>query len=226
MSEEGFEDVRPRGCDRLRLAGDSSLTHPASLILLWLLAFSSVLRLAFELPTKFADFNHYYVSALALREGMNPYVTRLDYPMAWSLGLDLGGINKATYPPTFVLCFEPLTYLPPHTAYWTWIGLNVAAFAAVLYLLLAVETPLEARSATAFLALTLIYPPLYQQFYYGETQALILLLAVLMMVCAERDFNVAAGLPLAFAGMLKVFPFVLAGYLACRRQWSALLTFA
>jgi hypothetical protein len=81
-------------------------------------------------------------------------------------------------------------------------------------LLLAVERPLDGRRASLFLALTLMYPPLYQEFYYGETQCLILLLAVLMMVCAERGLDVAAGLLLALAGMLKVFPFALAGYLA------------
>jgi hypothetical protein len=142
--------------------------------------------------------------------------------MARSLGLDLAGINKASYPPTFLLCFEALTHLPPHPAYWTWIGLNVAALAVALYLLLAIARPLDRRRASLFLALTLIYPPLYQEFYYGETQCLILLLAVLMMVCAEHGLDVAAGLLLALAGMLKVFPFVLVGYLVCRRQWRSL----
>ncbi len=89
------------------------ITRPPGLILLWLLGLLNVFRLAIQLPPKFADFNHYYVSALALREGINPYVTRLD-PMARSLGLDLAGINKASYPPTFLLCFEALTHLPPH----------------------------------------------------------------------------------------------------------------
>ena len=197
------------------------IARPPRLILLWLLGLLNVFRLAIQLPPKFADFNHYYVSALALREGINPYVTRLD-PMARSLGLDLAGINKASYPPTFLLCFEALTHLPPHPAYWTWIGLNVAALAVALYLLLAIARPLDRRRASLFLALTLIYPPLYQEFYYGETQCLILLLAVLMMVCAEHGLDVAAGLLLALAGMLKVFPFVLVGYLVCRRQWRSL----
>jgi hypothetical protein len=197
------------------------ITRPPGLILLWLLGLLNIFRLAIQLPPKFADFNHYYVSALALREGTNPYVTRLD-PMARSLGLDLAGINKASYPLTFLLCFEALTHLPPHPAYWTWIGLNVAALAAALYLLLAVQKPLDGRRVSLFLALTLMYPPLYQEFYHGETQCLILLLAVLMMVCAERGLDVAAGLLLALAGILKVFPFVLVGYLACRRQWRAL----
>jgi glycosyl transferase family 87 len=197
------------------------ITRPPVLILLWLLGLLNVFRLALQLPPKFADFNHYYVSALALREGINPYVTRLD-PMGRALGLDVAGITKASYPPTFLLCFEALTHLAPHPAYWTWLGLNVAALAAALYLLLAVQRPLDGRRASAFLALTLMYPPLYQEFYYGETQCLILLLAVLMMVCAERGLDVAAGLLLALAGMLKVFPFVLVGYLACRRQWRAL----
>jgi hypothetical protein len=143
--------------------------------------------------------------------------------MASALGLDVACITKASYPPTFLLCFEALTHLPPHPAYWTWIGLNAAALAAALYLLLAVQRPLDGRRASAFLALTLMYPPLYQEFYYGETQCLLLLLAVLMMVCAERGLDAAAGLLLALAGMLKVFPFVLVGYLACRRQWRALV---
>src|SRR5260370_37720780 len=102
-----------------------------------MLCFLNVFRLPIQLRPKFDNFNHSYVSPIALRQGITHYVTQLD-PIARSLGLDLGGITKASYPPTFLLCFEALTHLPPHPAYWTWIGLNVAALSAALYLLLAV----------------------------------------------------------------------------------------
>ena len=58
------------------------------------------------------DYSIYYSSALAMRQGMNPYTTDLT-PLAHSLGFELDKINHATDPPTFVMCFVPLTLLAP-----------------------------------------------------------------------------------------------------------------
>ena len=70
------------------------------------------------------DFSHYYVSALIMRQGIDPYTTDIT-PQAKSLGLNVEEMNIGTYPPTFILCFEPLTLLPPRPAYWLWIAMNV-----------------------------------------------------------------------------------------------------
>ena len=48
------------------------------------------------------DFSHYYVSAAAAREGLNPYTDDLR-PTAGRLGLDIAYIDREGYPPTFLL---------------------------------------------------------------------------------------------------------------------------
>jgi hypothetical protein len=81
------------------------------------LLYAGILLLSLGSRARTWDFSHYYVSALAMRQGINPYATSLA-PLASSLGLDIKEIDKATYPPTFILLFEPLTLLAPVSAYW------------------------------------------------------------------------------------------------------------
>ena len=69
----------------------SALTRPRVLALLWLVVLVYAVRFALftlPVPPKFTDFNHYYVAALSLRRGANPYVTRFD-ALGRSLGLEL-----------------------------------------------------------------------------------------------------------------------------------------
>jgi hypothetical protein len=122
----------------------SALTRPGLLALLWVVVLAHVGRFAFRLPPTFSDFNHFYVASLSVRLGSNAYVAKYD-ELAHSLGLDIGFINISNQPPTFVLCFEPLTRLGPRAAYWTWIGLSLASFAFALALLLTTETSLAPR---------------------------------------------------------------------------------
>ena len=184
-----------------------------------------VVRFAFRLPPSFSDFNHFYVASLSVRLGSNAYVAKYD-ELAHSLGLDIGFINISNQPPTFVLCFEPLTRLGPRAAYWTWIGLSLASFAFALALLLTTETSLAPREMLLLCALTILYPPLFENFYFGNTQTVILLLVVVAMRCSKHNWDSGAGLSFATATALKAYPWILAFYLVCRRQWRTLLWMA
>jgi len=175
-----------------------------------------------ELPARANqwDFSHYYVSALAMRQGIDPYITDLT-PLATSLGLEINEINHATYPPTFVLCFEPLTFLSPLHAYWLWIGMNILFLAAALYLLFD-RFPKDTDLRLALIGLAILYVPVSDNFYYAQTQILILLLLTLFMRWMESGHDALAGSVLAVAGLLKLFPLILVGYLLVRRQRRAL----
>lgn len=156
------------------------------------------------------DFSHYYVSALAMREGLNPYLTDLR-PLGARLGLE--GINRSNYPPAFILSFEPLTLLTPHTAWLTWLILNLAALATTIVWLLEPWRDLGKRRILVIAALALLYPPVSTSIFYSQTQILLLLMLVIVMRELASGCDVAAGLVLGFTGLLKIFPLIMAGYL-------------
>jgi hypothetical protein len=79
------------------------------------------------------DFSPYYVAALAMREGINPYATDLR-PLGQQLGLE--GIARATDTPFFPLRFEPLTWLRPAPAYGIWLAISAAALALAMGLIM------------------------------------------------------------------------------------------
>ncbi len=167
------------------------------------------------------DFSHYYTAAMALRAGQNPYTSDLT-PYAEKSGLDIAHINHADYPPTFLLCSELLTFFPAPIAYWIWIGANVAALAAVLLLLLSRLARRDGVMAWMLAALAMMYPPVLQHFDYAQCQILMLLMIVLAARWMDEGHERAAGMMLAFAALLRVFPGLLAGYLVVQRRWRTL----
>ena len=65
----------------------------------------------------------------------------------------------------------------------------------------------------------LLYSPLSDHIAFAQVQILILLMLVLAMRWLAIGREVAAGLMLALAAMLKAFPLVLALYLIITRRW-------
>lgn len=203
----------------------SALTRPRVLALLWLAVLAYAVRFAlYKLPAPpdFTDFNHFYVGALSLRLGSDPYTVKFD-ALARSLGLDIGVNHISNQPPTLLLCFEPLTRLNPLAAYWTWTGFSLISLVSALGLLLVSGTSLAPRQMLLFCALMFIYPPTYELFAFANTQSVVLLLVVTAMCCLRRGWNCGAGFSLAMASALRAYPSTLAVYLVCRRQWRPLL---
>jgi Glycosyltransferase family 87 len=203
----------------------AALSRPWVLALLWLAVFAYVARFVLfvlPVPPKFSDFNHFYMGALSLRLGSNPYIVKYD-ALAHAMGVDIGPNHISNQPPTFMLCLEPLTSLTPLTAYRIWIGFCFMSFVSAIGLLLVGNTSLAPPQMLLLCALTFIYPPVYELFYFANTQTVILLLIVTAMCCLRRGWNSWAGISLALATALKAYPWVLAVYLGCRRQWHALL---
>jgi len=199
-----------------------SLLRKASI---WVAALAAAysLSLLLDLPERAnqIDFSHYYASALAMRQGVDPYTINLT-SLVKSLGLDVAEMNFGTYPPTFLLCFEPLTLLSPLHAYWLWLAMNIVFLATALYLLLD-DFPRDIELRLAMVGLAILYAPVTDNFFYAQTQILILLLLVLFVRWIKTGRHALAGSVLAFAGLLKVFPLILVGYLALRRQTKAIV---
>jgi hypothetical protein len=189
---------------------------------LWAAVVIEVVILIAALPGRASkwDYSIYYSSALAMREGMNPYTADLT-PLAYSLGLELDKINHATDPPTFVMCFVPLTLLAPRPGFYVWTALNALSFLLAIVLLFRWTPGLRRDPALALAAVILLFPPVVEHLAWGQNKMLVLLMFVLMLRWLERGRDAAAGLMLAAAALLRAFPLLLIGYLALMRRWRA-----
>ncbi len=167
------------------------------------------------------DFSIYYLSATALRDGLNPYTADFN-ALGGQLGLDAGPIGHATDPPTFLLLISPLARIPERAAYDVWLGLNTFLLGAAFILLLGGSSGLTTRGRLAITALVVLYPPLGWHYLFAQSKIPILMLLVLMMRAMERGWNRAAGIFLALAGLLRIFPLLLIVYLALQRRWRVL----
>jgi alpha-1,2-mannosyltransferase len=190
--------------------------------LLWVLALSETYSTFGQLPQNASklDFSVYYLSATVTYHGDNPYLTDFE-PLARKLGLEVGWIRHATDPPSFLLCIAPLALMPQRLAYYTWAAGNIVMFiAAVVWLLCASSLGLSA--ALLLGALALLYPPVQFHLFMGQSKMVILLLLVAMLRAMQREWDRTAGLCLAFAGLLRIFPLLLVFYLAIQRRWRVL----
>ncbi len=192
--------------------------------LLSVLAAIRILSLFAQLPSRstHVDYSIYYLSAYLLRHGENPYITDLN-PLAARFNMDTGEIPRATDPPTFLAIFEPLTILGPKEGYWTWQALNALALAVSLWMLLGRGSALRPAVSIALAAMAVMYPAVVNHFYYGQNKVQILLLLVLTMRLLESRRDAAAGLTLALAGLMRIFPLLLVGYLLIERRWRAVV---
>jgi hypothetical protein len=201
----------------------AALRDPKVAALVWIVALIALGSIVAGLPAHAnqIDFSHYYTSALLLREGVDPYQIDLT-TKANELGLNVDINPRATYPPTFLLCFEPLTLLSPVQAYWTWIALNAIAMAVALAILLGPRSHFDKATAMSLAGFAILFPAVGDNFSYAQSQMLVLLLLVLAMRSLQSGMDRAAGAALAMAALFRIFPVIMFGYLVVRRRWRAL----
>jgi Glycosyltransferase family 87 len=179
-------------------------------VLLWAIAAVCAVALCRELPfaTKagFRDFDTYYSPAYLLRQGRNPYAVN----SVWG------------DTPSWFLCFEPLTLFARFTAYKLWFLINVLALTIALIALLR-DSALEQTDKWILAALIVLYPPIACNFWFGQSEIIVLLLLVLFIRELQRGRDLAAGMILAAASLLRAYPVGLIGYLAACRKWKAVV---
>jgi hypothetical protein len=191
--------------------------------IVWILAIVHIFRLAKEVQYKSfpCDFCSYYSSDLALRAGLDPYTAELP-AIERRLGT-YSQVAHATEPPTQLLLFEPFTYVSLGAGFWIWIALNVLALTASLGLLLGPRSGLSYQLACILAALAILYSPVSSHFICSQNKFFTLLMLALMMRCMAEGYDGSAGLLLALAGLTRMFPLVLVGYLLIRRRWRVML---
>lgn len=133
------------------------------------------------------------------------------------------------YPPLFAWLLTPLARLPLRTALEVWNGLNVAWVGVTLAVVARAHGRRWAAAAPALLGLIVlagVYQPLMDTLIYGQMDVALLGLLALTYLALRAGRPAWAGVPLALAIGLKVYPAVLLGYLLWRREWRALASCA
>jgi hypothetical protein len=177
-----------------------------------------VLFLAAHLNTRKNDFSAVYLWSAAARKGMNPYADDLTR-LRSQFSLDDNGNHHAVYPPLLIVAFEPITLLPPITAYWVWFCVSLFALMASFGLLLG-------REAFLFALLALFYEPLTDHFLWAQSYTVVLLLLAISIRAMANGRHTVAGVSLAIAGALKVFPLVILLYFVRTRRWRVVFAAA
>ncbi|HUO03760.1 MAG TPA: glycosyltransferase family 87 protein [Candidatus Binataceae bacterium] len=199
------------------------------------LAYALFMLLGLRARVGHYDFSTFYIWSSALRAGLNPFHSHSDVDaMVSALHLQSAGLQVTvvegtksglpldSYTPIFLLLFEPLTLLGTAGAYWTWTFINAGLFGATLFLLFGRAPRLSTAAKISLASLAILYPPLGQNFFWGQAQIPLLFLIVVAMRCLESGRDAAAGLAIALAGLIKVFPLAVLPYLALRRRWRAI----
>ena len=92
-----------------------------------------------------------------------------------------------------------------------------------MYLLLAYRRALSGRTALLLAALMLMSAPVNLNFYWGQSQLIILALMAAAMRAMDRNRDGTAGLMIAIAALLRAYPLLLVGYFIFRRKWRAVM---
>ncbi|MFZ0677009.1 glycosyltransferase family 87 protein [Candidatus Binatus sp.] len=202
----------------------AAMRQPVILAVIWICALLLLIGTLTKMPDQWhrRDFSNYYESAWAMRHGIDPYSTNLTLIGA-QLGLETNWLVHASQTPPFLLCFEPLTRMRPRVAFWIWIAINFSALTIAMYLLLMPRRGLSGRTALLLVGLMLMSAPVNLNFYWGQSQLIVLALMVAAMRAMERDHDGAAGLLIAAAALLRAYPVLLVGYLVLRRKWRAVI---
>lgn len=181
-------------------------------------------------PSQGVDFFQEWASARNVFAGAPAYETQ-DIALTRYLGLtrDAGDprfIAHNAHPPTSILLAMPFARLPYPAATLAWNLTSLILISASLALVvrdLAIRLP--AWSILPALALALTCNPLRQTINQGQLNAVLLLLLTAAWSADRRDRQATAGMLVALAASIKLFPAFLIGYFLLRRRWRACAAF-
>jgi hypothetical protein len=125
--------------------------------------------------------------------------------------------------PFFVELFSPLARLDQPTAFWIWQIAQLLCLAfAVLMLARGNDPPLAAAPTIIVLSLLLLSRQFAGTLAGAEVTPTLLALLCASWFCARRDRDAAAGVCLALAALVKLYPITAGGYFLFVRRWRAL----
>jgi alpha-1,2-mannosyltransferase len=184
-------------------------------ILLSLIAFVSLLVILKPLTyNSYPDFSSYYYGVETLMTGRNPYI---------------GGENMMMgpflYPPFGLLFFFPFTLTSFFMAQKIFTAVSLVCFFTSIYLLYKLfNIRLFTQVGLSTLILLFNFFPLKFTLGMGQINNVVLLSTVLFIYFYVRQKDYWAGIALAFALSLKLFPALLMLYLIIERKWKIFFT--
>jgi hypothetical protein len=131
--------------------------------------------------------------------------------------------GDCNYPPVFLRAFEPLTVMSPVAAYWVWQAILILSLlGATAIIVRELEPGAGIHSYAIVLGGVMLLPEVHGSLYESEATLLLLLLLVAAWISDRRDRSWIAGLMLALAALLKIYPGLAGGYFLGRRRWATL----
>ena len=212
------ESARAQRCSRERVR---NWTLAA---ILSIVAAATWLRVVTRLPLEIhsPDFSIAYTQSLMLRQGHDPYVLDMT-SFAEPLGFNVHPIRHAVDAPSMIALFELITLFRPATGYWIWFAVNIGLLLAAMAMLLdRVEYGPRTPEFWIAAALILLYPPVWCNFLWAQTQVLALFLLVSAAMMIKRGSDSSAAALVAIAGCLRIYPFAAMGFFLVKRNWNAL----
>jgi hypothetical protein len=164
--------------------------------------------------TKAVDFGTYYSESLVLSQHGNPYSKG-----ALSVREFHSAIDRSTDPPTFLILVEPLAYLHQRTAFLIWTGSNLLSGTIAVFLLIySLGSNLSNLMKWMLLfPAALLFIPFSINIELGQSKLIVLLFLVLTGLFIKQGREALAGIALAIASLLRVFPVLLICYFFARR---------
>ncbi len=196
----------------------------------------------FSLNVRFHDFRHHaraavklFVLAGVISIGHALYESRTRYDQMafgtyftwWSQfnhGLNPWRLG-CNYTPFFIVAFAPLANLDQRLAYWIWQALQVTALLVVLALAFSqLRRDVETKFVISLGTVVLLFPHLvYGTLYEAEPTLMLLALLLASWVLANQGRAALAGLMVALAALLKVYPAAAGGYFLFRRRFDVIV---
>ncbi len=166
------------------------------------------------------DFSFFYGWWTDYSTGGDPWLVSLKQT---DLRPGLSRPRYCNYSPFFVEVFSPLARLDQKTAFWIWEAAQMLCLAAtVLMLARANAPPLGAAPTIIVLSLVMLSRQFAGALVAAQVTPMLLALLSASWFCARRERSAAAGLCLALAALVKLYPVTAGGYFLFGRRWRAL----
>ncbi len=150
------------------------------------------------------DFGTFYGWWTDYSSGGDPWVLS---PKGTYLRPGLTRPRNCNYTPVFVEVFRPFARLDQKTAFWTWLAMQMlCVVAAVLILARGNDPPFGAAWTIIVLSLVMMSRQVAGAIVAGQMTPMLLAVLCATWFCARRERPAAAGLCLALAALLKLFP--------------------
>jgi len=175
------------------------------------------------------DSPSYYIAAQGLRRHVNIYDDRAFQ----ELGAEVFGksviVYPYIYPPLLAQIFLPLAALPSETYFLILYFINLLLALYCLYLMadvLALKTSGSALPLLFLFVLLVANHPLEITIHHGQINLLVLAFVLLFLKFQKSGKAPAAGLFLALAVFIKIYPALLILPALFTRKWKSVLAFA